>query len=606
MGLLEQVQRGRVAAPRRTLVYGTHGIGKAQPLDAKVLTPSGFVNMGDLTVGDEVIGSDGQAHHVIGVYPQGEKEVYRVTFRDGSITRCCDDHLWFTQTCRERQAGLSGAVRTLRDIRKTLRYGTHFNHAVPRVRPVRFSALGNRLPVEPWLLGIYLGDGSSSGNVIITNPERDLQEKVAASLDESDTSTSVGAVSVRVKARRKTASRSILKVALEELGLDGLESHEKYVPSLYLHGTPEQRLALLQGLMDSDGYVTNPGAVEFCTASRRLADDVCFLIRSLGGSAKLVYKPRPTFTYRGERRVGRPAHRVFASFPADVVPVSSEKHLRKWSTPRWAIRHTIRRVEPEGRMPCQCIRIDAPDALYVTDDFILTHNSTFGAMAEAPIFIQTEDGLAGIDCERFPLATKYRDVLAAMGELYTEPHEYRTVVLDSLDWLERLIFVEVCANRNVESIEDIGYGKGYVFALTQWREVLAGLDALRNDRGMNVILIAHAQIERFANPETDTYDRYSPRLQKLASALVQEWCDDVLFATYRIHTKTTNEGFDRKRVQAIGTGERIVRTTERPAHVAKNRLGLPEEFPLDYRNYAAYCRGEEPSIETAELVETGV
>ena len=232
--------------------------------------------------------------------------------------------------------------------------------------------------------------------------------------------------------------------------------------------------------------------------------------------------------------------------------------------------------------------------------------STFGAMAEAPIFIQTEDGLAGIDCERFPLATKYRDVLAAMGELYTEPHEYRTVVLDSLDWLERLIFVEVCANRNVESIEDIGYGKGYVFALTQWREVLAGLDALRNDRGMNVILIAHAQIERFANPETDTYDRYSPRLQKLASALVQEWCDDVLFATYRIHTKTTNEGFDRKRVQAIGSGERIVRTTERPAHVAKNRLGLPEEFPLDYRNYAAFCRGEEPLIETTELVETGV
>lgn len=232
--------------------------------------------------------------------------------------------------------------------------------------------------------------------------------------------------------------------------------------------------------------------------------------------------------------------------------------------------------------------------------------STFGSMAEAPIFIQTEDGLAGIDCERFPLATKYREVLAAMSELYTEPHEYRTVVLDSLDWLERLIFAEVCANRGVESIEDIGYGKGYVFALTQWREVLAGLDALRNDRGMNVILIAHAQIERFANPETDTYDRYSPRLQKLASALVQEWCDDVLFATYRIHTKTTNEGFDRKRVQAIGTGERIVRTTERPAHVAKNRLGLPEEFPLDYRNYAAFCRGEEPLIETTELVETGV
>ena len=128
--------------------------------------------------------------------------------------------------------------------------------------------------------------------------------------------------------------------------------------------------------------------------------------------------------------------------------------------------------------------------------------------------------------------------------------------------------------------------------------MLAGLDALRNERGMEVILVAHAQIEKFANPETETYDRYAPRLQKLASALVQEWCDEVLFATYRVHTRTATEGFDRKRVQAIGTGERILRTTERPAHVAKNRLALPDEIPLDHRVYAAYARGENP-IDTA-------
>jgi len=220
--------------------------------------------------------------------------------------------------------------------------------------------------------------------------------------------------------------------------------------------------------------------------------------------------------------------------------------------------------------------------------------STFGAMADRPIFVQTEDGLANIEVDRFPLAVRYADVLAALGELYTAEHEYRTVVIDSLDWLERLIWGEVCAKRGVESIEDIGYAKGYVFALTQWREILTGLDALRNERGIQVVLIAHAQIEKFANPETDTYDRYSPRLQKLASALVQEWCDEVLFATYRVHTKTTKEGFDRKRTQGVGTGERIIRTTERPAHVAKNRLNLPDEIPLDYRVYAAFVRGENP------------
>jgi hypothetical protein len=211
--------------------------------------------------------------------------------------------------------------------------------------------------------------------------------------------------------------------------------------------------------------------------------------------------------------------------------------------------------------------------------------STFAAGSEKPIFIQTEDGLGEIDCDKFPLAETFEQVIDALSELYTEKHPYRTVVVDSLDWLERLIWADVCKKRMVESIEDIGYAKGYVFALTQWREFLDGLTALRNERGMTSVLIAHAKIEKFENPETETYDRYVPRLHKLASAVVQEWCDEILFATYRVHVKQTDEGFNRKRTQGVGTGERIVRTTERPAHVAKNRLDLPEELPLDWKAY---------------------
>ena len=149
--------------------------------------------------------------------------------------------------------------------------------------------------------------------------------------------------------------------------------------------------------------------------------------------------------------------------------------------------------------------------------------STFGAQADRAIFIQTEDGLGEIDCARLPLATSYRDVMSAIRELYEEAHDFATVVIDSVDWLERLIWADVCRERQVDSIEDIGYAKGYTFALTQWRELLTGLDALRVDRNMTVVLLAHARIERFENPETDTYDRYVPRLHKLASQIVQEW-----------------------------------------------------------------------------------
>ncbi len=214
--------------------------------------------------------------------------------------------------------------------------------------------------------------------------------------------------------------------------------------------------------------------------------------------------------------------------------------------------------------------------------------SKFASCAPSPVFIQTEDGLGEINCAKFPLATTFGQVMGALSDLYTESHPYKTAVLDSVDWCERVIWNEVCRKRGVQNVEDIGFSKGYVFALTQWRELLEGLSALRNDKGMMIILIAHARIERFENPETESYDRYVPRLHRLASQILQEWCDEVLFATFRIHTRQMDEGFDRKRIQGIGTGERILRTVERPSHVAKNRLNLPEEMPLDWGTYAAH------------------
>jgi hypothetical protein len=222
--------------------------------------------------------------------------------------------------------------------------------------------------------------------------------------------------------------------------------------------------------------------------------------------------------------------------------------------------------------------------------------STFASMADRPVFVSTEDGLSNIDCERFPLCTRYRDVLEQLESLHGDEHGYRTIAIDSLDWLERLIWAEVCSEHGVKNIEEIGYAKGYAFALTYWREVLAGLDALRHDRGMDVILVAHARIERFENPETDPYDRYVPRLHKLASALVQEWCDEVLFASYRVLTRKVDEAFGQQKHRGLGTGERVIRTTERPSHIAKNRLDLPDEIPLDYRVYASFVRGEPAAI----------
>lgn len=226
--------------------------------------------------------------------------------------------------------------------------------------------------------------------------------------------------------------------------------------------------------------------------------------------------------------------------------------------------------------------------------------STFGAQAPKPIFIQTEDGLNEIDCDKFPLATRYDEVIAALADLRREEHDYETVVIDSLDWLERLVFDKLCAEHNAPSIEHVagGYSKGYTLALSYWREVIEHLNALRNQRGMVVLLIAHSKVERFEDPESSPYDRYSPRLHKHAAALVSEWCDAVLFATRKMRTQSEDAGFGRKRTtaHAIGKagGERILRCVGGPSCVAKNRYGITEELPLSWAAFMQALSTHQP------------
>ncbi len=214
--------------------------------------------------------------------------------------------------------------------------------------------------------------------------------------------------------------------------------------------------------------------------------------------------------------------------------------------------------------------------------------STTAAAAPAPIFIPTEDGLDQIDCASFPLAHRLADVESALRTLIQEKHDFETVVIDSADWLERLVWDVLCEQYGVTSIEKVdgGYARGYTHALTHWRRLLADLNTLRNQVGMCVILLAHAKVEKFEDPEHAAYDRYSPRLHKHVTALLTEWSDAVLFATRKIITKTEEGGFGRDRTIAAGLGrdggERILRTVGSPACVAKNRFGLPAELPLSW------------------------
>jgi hypothetical protein len=209
--------------------------------------------------------------------------------------------------------------------------------------------------------------------------------------------------------------------------------------------------------------------------------------------------------------------------------------------------------------------------------------STFGAGAPNPIYILTEDGLGSLNVDHFPLATSFADVMDAIASLYKENHAFETVVIDSLDWLEAIIQREI---EQKYDAKDLAYGKGSLIAAERWREILDGLNALRNDKGMAVILIAHTTIKRFDSPEVEPYDRYQPKLQERSNAVVREWADAVLFANYKTIVKKDDVGFNQTNNRGISTGERLLFTSERPAYMAKNRYNMPESIPLSWDAFA--------------------
>lgn len=206
--------------------------------------------------------------------------------------------------------------------------------------------------------------------------------------------------------------------------------------------------------------------------------------------------------------------------------------------------------------------------------------SSLAASAPAPVFLPTEDGLGKLPVDSFPLLKSWTDVYDALVSLHTGDHDFRTVVIDSLDWLEPLIWSEVVAQNKWESIETPGYGKGYAAALDLWRIYIDWLNALRDDRGMQIVQIAHCDIKRFDSPESEPYDRYLVKLQSKAAALMMEHSDAVLFANYRVSTTKSDVGFGQKKVRAVGSGDRVLYTAERPAFNAKNRYGLPDSISL--------------------------
>lgn len=221
--------------------------------------------------------------------------------------------------------------------------------------------------------------------------------------------------------------------------------------------------------------------------------------------------------------------------------------------------------------------------------------STFAAGAPAPIFLGAEDGTAQLDVVRFPSPESWTEAQEAVRVLTTEKHEYKTLVIDTLDWLEPLIWSHVCARDGEKTIEGFGYGRGYQIALDEWRVFLAALERLRAANGMHVVMLAHSWIKAFKNPDGPDYDRYELKLNAKAGGLLKEWSDAVLFAQHETHTLKDDRT---KRIRGVSTGARLLHTQRTAAYDAKNRYGLPEFIDLSWEEFdRAVIAGSPATVE---------
>ena len=345
--------------------------GKALANGEPVLTPAGWIPIEDLSVGDEVIGgSTGVSQRVTGVFPQGEKECFLVRFSDGGQVLASGDHLW-TYHDKEsfQRKGKPWKEGTTLDLAESLSdwRGPPW---VPVVPPVELRE--EALQLDPYLLGLLLGDGSFRyGTISFSKPERDLWVEITRLVPEGDEiriherETDPSYISIVGNRAPNEGSRTM--GVLRQLGLHGKLSKERFIPKEFLWAGKEDRWALLCGLCDTDGHVTQHGcAVEYSSASRVLADDVQALARSLGGTASMREKTVDDISY----------WIVTIRFQEDRgVPVRSKKNLRKARTSFRATRRSVVSVEPVGMRPCTCISVDDPEQLFVARDFIVTHNS---------------------------------------------------------------------------------------------------------------------------------------------------------------------------------------------------------------------------------------
>ena len=362
------------------LFCGGAGTGKCLPLNSDIMTLTGYKKMKDIQLGDSLIDGLGKECKVIGIYPQGIQPVYKVTFSDRTSTLCSLDHIWRVGWYSNKQATVRWDDLTLKEImkrglkKKNNTSGWKFRIPIPKI-----NCWNNSVPIDPYLLGVLLGDGDlgSSSNIKVSLYEKDIFNKIKIILNNlgydlhlcDNNKSEIKDYSIVCSTETKGFINYINNLDIR------CRSIEKHIPQEYLFTTFENRIKLLQGLFDTDGYIDSHNNFIFTTSSPKLSEDFAFLVRSLGGTDTIVEKPSG-YKHNGYYIQCHNHFNHYIKFDNDFEFCTSIKHKKRIKNKQNAPLRRIINIEYVGEEECQCIAVDSLDSTYMTNDLIVTHNTT--------------------------------------------------------------------------------------------------------------------------------------------------------------------------------------------------------------------------------------
>jgi len=357
--------------------------GKGHPKGTPILTPTGWASIETLDVGSEVIAGDGTVTTISGVFCRGPQQTYRMIFNDRTDVVCDSDHLWKVQSENSRKGNWNIVPTHELVERKHTLSKRAIRLRIPICDPIQFEK--KRLPIDPYVLGVLLGDGSLCGSTPrITNPDTDIIDVVREQYTVHNQ-----------KHTNRCPTYSVLNIfdVIKDLGLSGKRSHEKFIPEPYLTSSVDDRLALLRGLMDTDGHIGTSGrnwcSIEYSTSSLPLAISVLFLVRSLGEKATFCTpKLSPKFSYKGEIRTGKPSYRIHIVAHNNCPFLLKRKADKFIKGTKSRNKHIVDIVDA-GIQDTICIAINHPSQLYITKDFIVTHNTALAVALTESLKVRT-------------------------------------------------------------------------------------------------------------------------------------------------------------------------------------------------------------------------